>query len=152
MDKSVARFVWHISQERLQKGEVPLLLGIPGMLALIYDKIRRYNKGLDKEELIELASDALFIVELLEVLTIDPEPEPIPMPRNEIEDQLGSIAEVGSTSNTDESVPEEFANWQNTPKQAAGLLEYLKQEGMLDLVGNKMIRKIEEASKSSEST
>lgn len=64
MKELVPEYVYARCVERRSKGEVPTMLGLPGILALMYDKIRRYNHYTEKDEIMDLASDALFAVEL----------------------------------------------------------------------------------------
>lgn len=52
-------------EDRRSQGRVPTMLGLPGILALMYDKISRYNSSMLNDEVIDLASDAMFAVELI---------------------------------------------------------------------------------------
>lgn len=75
MNKTIAEIVYQASLDRIQKGDVPRIFGLAGILALMHDKIRRYGITMDKDEVLDIASDGLFAVELIlgNTLTLEEE-------------------------------------------------------------------------------
>ena len=86
-----AKTVGLLTRDRLQSGQIPVFLGVPGLLALLYDKIRRFNQGAGKRELLELASDAFVIAMIaLEESPADQPtqlPDPVGYPASELPDE-----------------------------------------------------------------
>lgn len=75
--KESARQIYLCSKKKLSRGEVPIMLGVQGQLALLWDSVRRWNGDQSDEHLIDIASAALFAyaTKVQESLTHEPEAE-----------------------------------------------------------------------------
>lgn len=113
MKQRVAKAAWQHSVNRRKRGDVPTMLGVPGMLALIWESIRQFNETEDPDFILDLASNALFALEA--VFPDEPEEEPEPEPEPEQQDELPEI-------------PEEFTDWWHHPIRAVKLREWLKDQ------------------------
>lgn len=132
MNQEIAKLIYKYSLDRQKKGEVPLMLGIDGILALIWDKIRRYRGSLDRDEVLDIASDAMFAASIvIESIATQHEPEPS---EENLED-----------SNEYSGLPDEFIGWESDPLKAQNFLDYIREHDIS--VAEKDLTRIVEASK-----
>jgi hypothetical protein len=129
MKTEIAKIALAEARRRRELGEVPTMLGLPGILALMYDNIRRSDGGADHDEVMELASNSLFALELaLKAADVEIEEELGPPPTQEEEDM---------------ALPEEFLTWRYDPKVAQSFKEWLIEEGDWDQLSESNQKEIE---------
>lgn len=56
---------------RLQAGQIPTVLGLSGLAAIMHDKISRFFNGYGKQEILDLAADAVVLASLVITETVD---------------------------------------------------------------------------------
>lgn len=59
--KQTAQVIHRHTKDRIEKGELPEWLSVDGFVALMMDKLRRFSKTLNSDEILELASDGLMM-------------------------------------------------------------------------------------------
>lgn len=60
--KEVCKAVYKLANNKLSNGEVPLMLGVEGQLALMWEAIRRWNHEKSDDKIMNLAVAAIFAV------------------------------------------------------------------------------------------
>ena len=107
------------ASRRRRDGEVPLHMSVDGHLALMHDKIIRYMKTHDSDEIMGLAADSLLALQAaLDASGIQEPEEPY------VEEVISSLSK-----DINELLPEELQTWQQDHHVARELREYLESTG-----------------------
>lgn len=107
----VAKIALEYTRARRRAGEIPTMLGLPGLLALMWDNIRRFNESTDHDEIAELASNGLVALELSLQAT-----------------RHNGHQEIEDIEEPDEHPPV-YDGWRDDPEKARGLKDWAIESG-----------------------
>lgn len=119
----IAKLACKHAYNKRKAGEAPTFLGLEGMLALMYDNIRRYGKDRNYNEMMDLAANALFALEI----SYEKVMEGVATP-----DQI--LLSPPEQKTVPDPIPEEFDGWQYSPENAGYLKEWLVNTKNWDLL------------------
>lgn len=145
--QDVCKLAWKHAKTKRDQGSVPTFLGLNGMLALMYDNIRRFHQGKEGptyDEVLDLAANALFALEAV-CETV------LPGGTNEFENTVSicppgeEIDDYGSPPPELLPQPPQYDGWNQDAAKAAELRTWLKKTEQWDLLTDDQRLGIEEA-------
>lgn len=129
---SIAKMACKYAYEKRRAGSAPAFLGLEGMLALMYDNIRRYGKNASYDEILDLAANAIFALEA----AIQKTDVQTGYSHDDIYDQQLDIVERIQPTRKKEPdpLPDRFVGWNYDADLATELKEWLQETGNWELL------------------
>jgi hypothetical protein len=127
--KFVTKMANRKASQRRKDGEVPKHMSLDGHLALMLDKIQRYFKKRDIDEVLGLAADGLFALEAaFDTLTSKDIISDEEFDNFEVPDSPAKASRKKADGGFDinDLLPDELQTWQHDPNVARELREYLE--------------------------